>query len=212
MEVFTSHTGKVVPFDQANIDTDAIIPKQYLKSISKFGYGDWLFDDARYLDPGEVETDTGTRRINPNFILNEEGYKGASILLARDNFGCGSSREHAVWALRDYGFRVVIAPSFADIFYNNCFKNGVLPVILEASVIDELFFACKDDQGLTLKVDLKNQQIAGRENQQWTFSLDEGRKNNMLEGKDEISLTLENTDKIRTFESKLRSSEPWLSL
>ncbi len=139
MQAFQSHTGKVLPFDRSNVDTDAILPKQYLKSISKFGYGDWLFDDLRYLDEGDVNTDTKTRRLNPDFVLNQSLYQNASILLARDNFGCGSSREHAVWAFRDYGIRALIAPSFADIFYNNCFTNGILPITLPAEDVDRLF-------------------------------------------------------------------------
>jgi 3-isopropylmalate/(R)-2-methylmalate dehydratase small subunit len=209
VKAFTQHTGIVAPFDQANIDTDAIVPKQYLKSISKFGYGEWLFDDARYLDPGEVGTDISTRRLNPDFVLNQERYQGASILLARDNFGCGSSREHAVWALRDFGFQVVIAPSFADIFYNNCFKNGLLPLVLDPDVIDMLMNLVRETQGFELMVDLVSQELRlGTE--AWSFEIDEGRKKNLLQGKDEISLTLENAEKITYFEQRLFEKEPWL--
>ena len=209
MEPFISHSGIVVPFDQANIDTDALVPKQYLKSVSKFGYADWLFDDARYLDPGEVETDTATRRLNQDFILNKEPYNKASVLVARDNFGCGSSREHAVWALRDFGFRVVIAPSFADIFYNNCFKNGLLPIALAASSVDTLMNEARHAPGSVIDVDLRCNTIQDSKGRSFAFELDAGRRKNLLEGKDEISQTLELEHLIKSFEGKLAEAEPW---
>ncbi|MEQ5805921.1 3-isopropylmalate dehydratase small subunit [Alteromonas sp. NFXS44] len=209
MQAFTTHTGTVLPFDRANVDTDAILPKQYLKSIKKFGYGDWLFDDLRYLDEGDAETDTSTRRKNPDFILNKPGCGDSSILLAQDNFGCGSSREHAVWALRDYGFRVVIAPSFADIFYNNCFKNGILPVTLPQSVVDCLL-ALREDSNFTMTVDLEKCEIRTGTGAIWEFKIDPSRRQNLLSGDDEISLTLRESSRIADFEATLKASEPWL--
>lgn len=208
MTPFKQHTGLVYPFDRANIDTDAILPKQYLKSIRKFGYGDWLFDDLRYLDDGDVTTPVGTRRKNPDFLLNHADYAGCSILLARDNFGCGSSREHAVWALRDYGFTAVLAPGFADIFYNNCFKNGILPIALPADIVDELF-AISSTEKLRLTVDLQTKSIF-TETYQWHFDIDESRRQNLLEGLDEISVTLKDADTIHAFEAQLKQSEPWI--
>ncbi|GGF60306.1 3-isopropylmalate dehydratase small subunit [Alteromonas lipolytica] len=208
MKPFTQHTGQVYPFDRANIDTDAILPKQYLKSIRKFGYGDWLFDDLRYLDGGDVTTPVSERRKNPDFLLNHADYAASSVLLARDNFGCGSSREHAVWALRDYGFAVVLAPSFADIFYNNCFKNGLLPIALPNETIDELF-AMSQSEKLFVTVDLQTQSIF-TETHQWHFDIDESRRQNLLEGLDEISVTLKDADTIHAFEDKLKQAEPWV--
>ena len=205
---FFQHTGRVYPFDRANIDTDAILPKQYLKSIRKFGYADWLFDDLRYLDSGDVTTPTSERRKNPAFLLNQADYVDSSILLARENFGCGSSREHAVWALRDYGFKVILAPSFADIFYNNCFKNGLLPITLSNTIIDKLF-ALADTTPLFLTVDLKAQTIAS-EQHQWRFTIDASRRQNLLDGQDEIGVTLQDAAAIRVFEERLKQSEPWI--
>lgn len=210
MKPFTSHSGKLVPFDRANVDTDAILPKQYLKSISKFGYGDWLFDDLRYLDNGDVRTDPATRNPNPDFILNQPQYHGVSILLTRDNFGCGSSREHAVWALRDFGIRVVLAPSFADIFYNNCFKNGLLPVTLPTDVIDKIFEQEKRYPDYRLHVDLESKVIHDDYDLQYNFDVDEGRRQNLLLGRDDISVTLLQSEAIQQFEIALRKQEPWL--
>ncbi len=209
MQAFIRHTGKVIPLDRANVDTDALLPKQYLKSISKFGFADWLFDDFRYLDPGDVNTDTSSRRLNPDFVLNKPGFEGGSVLLSRANFGCGSSREHAVWALRDYGIRVVLASSFADIFYNNCFKNGILPLALPVEKISQLFQLCKDSESLELTVDLENCQIRISESETWSFTIDAGRRENLLTGRDEIAVTLLQSDVIRQFESHLQQREPW---
>ncbi len=209
MTPFVKHRGQVYPLDRSNVDTDAILPKQYLKSISRFGYGDWLFDDWRYLDPGDAETDTASRRPNPDFSLNYAPFSGASVLLARDNFGCGSSREHAVWALRDFGFRAVIAPSFADIFYNNCFKNGLLPLTLPAEVVDGLFSLVAVEQNLELEVDLEQQMVRCGD-YQWPFDIDPARRHHLLEGLDDIAVTLASADSIREFESELRQREPWL--
>ena len=210
MKAFTSHTGLVLPLDRNNVDTDAILPKQYLKSISKFGYGDWLFDDFRYLDEGSVTTDVKTRRLNPDFILNKPEYQGASILLARDNFGCGSSREHAAWAFRDYGIRALIAPSFADIFYNNCNKNGILPISLPANIVDDLFERCKNKEGLTISIDLQACEVHVGDELIASFTMDEGRRQNLLQGKDDIALTLGYADEIHQFEDALEQKEPWL--
>lgn len=210
MKPFISHSGKVAPFDRANVDTDAILPKQYLKSISKFGYGDWLFDDLRYLDNGDVRTDPATRSLNPNFILNQSQYQGVSVLITRENFGCGSSREHAVWALRDYGIRVVLAPSFADIFYNNCFKNGLLPVTLPTDVIDAIFQQEKRYPDYRLHVDLESQVIHDDYDLQYDFKVDEARRQNLLLGRDDISVTLLQSETIQRFETRLREQEPWL--
>ncbi len=209
MTPFVQHRGQVFPLDRSNVDTDAILPKQYLKSISRYGYGDWLFDDWRYLDPGDAETDTATRRPNPECSLNHPPFDRASILLARDNFGCGSSREHAVWALRDFGFRAVIAPSFADIFYNNCFKNGLLPLTLPADVIDGLFALIAVEQGLELAVDLERQLVSCGD-YQWHFAIDPARRHHLLEGLDDIAVTLASADSIRRFENALRARETWL--
>ena len=209
MQAFTVHEGLVAPLDRANVDTDAIIPKQFLKSIRRTGFGPHLFDDWRYLDQGGLETDIGDRRENPEFVLNREPYRQASILLTRENFGCGSSREHAVWALEDFGIRCVIAPSFADIFYNNCFKNGVLPIALSEENIDALFAAAYEDVGMTARVDLHAQTIAaaGRE---FRFDIDAYRRKNMLAGLDDIGLTLQHADEIRAFEARRAEEKPWL--
>ena len=210
MQAFTIHDGIIAPLDRANVDTDAIIPKQFLKSVRRTGFGPHLFDDWRYLDEGGLETEISSRRENPEFILNNEPYREASILLARENFGCGSSREHAVWALEDFGFRCVIAPSFADIFYNNCFKNGVLPVVLEEKEIEELFRAAGDERGLTARVDLVEQRIALPSGQSYTFDIDAYRRKNMLDGLDDIGLTLQHADDIRAFEARRVQEKPWL--
>ncbi|TXS92014.1 3-isopropylmalate dehydratase small subunit [Parahaliea maris] len=209
MDAFTTHRGRVFPLDRSNVDTDAILPKQYLKSISKFGYADWLFDDWRYLDPGDVETDTPSRRKNPQFALNEPRYQGASILLAGDNFGCGSSREHAVWALRDFGFRAIIAPGFADIFFSNCFKNGLLPLSLPAATIAELFGLAAAEAEFELEIDLAAQLVRSA-TREWHFDIDPARKHHLLEGLDDIAVTLASVDTIRGFEAQLQAREPWL--
>ena len=208
MQAFTQHTGTVLPMDRSNVDTDAIIPKQYLKSIRRSGFGPFLFDDWRYLDAGDLDTPVESRRLNPDFELNDARYAGASVLLARKNFGCGSSREHAVWALENYGIRCVMAPSFADIFFNNCFKNGVLPIVLEDKVIDTLFEEVRD--GAHLTIDLPAQTINTPSGQNIAFDIDAGRKARLVQGLDDIGLTLERADVIRAFENKHRQSQPWL--
>jgi len=210
MEAFTQLTGLVAPLDRANVDTDAIIPKQYLKSIKRTGFGPTLFDDWRYLDPGEPEQDHSKRRLNPDFVLNQPRYQGAQILLARVNFGCGSSREHAPWALLDYGFRAIIAPSFADIFYNNCFKNGILPVQLPATVMDQLFAETEATPGYQLTVDLQKQTITTPAGEQFEFEVDPDRKHRLLNGLDDIGLTLQYADEIRTYEQGHRQKATWL--
>ena len=210
MQAFTIHEGLVAPLEQSNVDTDAIIPKQYLKSIRKTGFGPYLFDDMRYLDAGGLDVDVADRRENPDFVLNQDPWRGASILLTRENFGCGSSREHAVWALENFGFRAVIAPSFADIFYNNCFKNGVLPIVLDASEVDALFEAAKDPAGLTLRIDLEAQQISQASGPSYTFEVDAHRRASMLEGLDHIGETLKHADAIRAYEQRRQAEKPWL--
>lgn len=210
MQAFTIHDGIVVPLDRANVDTDAIIPKQYLKSIRRTGFGPHLFDDWRYLDAGGLDVDVATRRENPDFVLNTEPYRDASILLARENFGCGSSREHAVWALEDFGIRCVIAPSFADIFYNNCFKNGVLPIALPADTVDTLFAAAQARRGLEARVDLVEQRIGLDDGTAYDFDIDAYRRKNMLEGLDDIGLTLRHADAIRAFEARRAGEKPWI--
>jgi 3-isopropylmalate/(R)-2-methylmalate dehydratase small subunit len=210
MQAFTVHEGIVAPLDRANVDTDAIIPKQFLKSIKRTGYGPYLFDEWRYLDRGEPGMDCTNRPRNPDFVLNQPRYAGASILLARDNFGCGSSREHAPWALDDYGFRCVIAPSFADIFYNNCFKNGLLPVVLKADEVDTLFQACAATEGYTLRVDLAAQQVVAPDGSAYAFEVDAFRKHCLLNGLDDIGLTLQEADAIRAYEAKRKAEAPWL--
>ena len=210
MQAFTTHEGIVAPLDRANVDTDAIIPKQFLKSIKRTGYGPYLFDEWRYLDRGEPGMDCTNRPRNPDFVLNQPRYAGASILLARDNFGCGSSREHAPWALDDYGFRCVIAPSFADIFYNNCFKNGLLPVVLGADAVDALFAACAATEGYSLRVDLAAQQVVAPDGSAYHFEVDAFRKHCLLNGLDDIGLTLQEADAIRSYEARRSSEAPWL--
>ena len=210
MQAFTVHEGIIAPLDRSNVDTDAIIPKQFLKSIRRTGFGPHLFDDWRYLDQGGLETEIASRRENPEFILNTAPYRDASILLARENFGCGSSREHAVWALEDFGFRCVIAPSFADIFYNNCFKNGVLPVVLEAEEVDAFFKAAEVERGLSARVDLVEQRIVLPGGRTYDFDIDAYRRKNMLDGLDDIGLTLQHADEIRAFEARRAQEKPWL--
>ena len=211
MKVFNVHRGKVVPLDRANVDTDAIIPKQFLKSIKRSGFGPNLFDEWRYLDVGEPGKDNSTRPINPDFVLNQPRYKGASILVARENFGCGSSREHAPWALDDYGFRCIIAPSFADIFYNNCFKNGLLPLRLSEAQVSRIFDDVKAFVGYELIIDLPEQVVRTTQGEViGSFEIDAFRKNNLLNGLDEIGLTLQHADDIRAYEERRFRAEPWL--
>ena len=210
MKKFETFTGLVAPLDRPNVDTDAIIPKQFLKSIKRTGFGPNLFDEWRYLDRGEPGKDNSMRPLNPDFVLNQPRYQGAEILLARENFGCGSSREHAVWALTDYGFRVVIAPSFADIFYNNSFKNGLLPIALEADVVDRLFRETEATEGYRLTVDLEKQQITTPGGEVIGFEIDPFRKHCLLEGLDDIGLTLQHADEIRAYEARRREEAPWL--
>ena len=210
MKAFTVLDGIVAPMDRANVDTDMIIPKQFLKSIKRSGFGPNLFDELRYLDEGQPGQDCSARPLNPDFPLNFPRYKNASILVARENFGCGSSREHAPWALEDYGFRCVIAPSFADIFFNNCFKNGVLPIVLPAAKVDELFTAMYAEEGYTLKVDLSAQSVITPAGESISFEVDSFRKHCLLNGLDDIGLTLQDADDIRKFEAKWQTKSPWL--
>ncbi|MEZ5557452.1 MAG: 3-isopropylmalate dehydratase small subunit [Pseudomonadales bacterium] len=210
MNPFNTVTGLVAPLERANVDTDQIIPKQFLKSIRRTGFGDYLFDGWRFLDEGDLGMTPNERRINREFVLNEPRYQGAQILLAGRNFGCGSSREHAVWALMEYGFRCVIAPSFADIFFNNCFKNGMLPIVLEQKEIDELFELAQAEGGLTLTVDLPAQVLRLPSGRVLDFAIDPHRKRNLVEGLDEIGLTLANRAQIEAFEARHRQRMPWL--
>jgi 3-isopropylmalate/(R)-2-methylmalate dehydratase small subunit len=210
MDKFTKMTGLVAPMDRSNVDTDAIIPKQFLKSIKRSGFGPNLFDEWRYLDHGEPGMDNSTRPLNPDFVLNQPRYQGASVLLARENFGCGSSREHAPWALLDFGFRVIIAPSYADIFFNNCFKNGILPIVLDAQVVDELFQAVAANEGYQLTVDLQAQTITTPDGKTITFDVEEFRKHCLLNGLDDIGLTLQHVDDIRAYEAQRSAEAPWL--
>ena len=210
MQAFTVLEGLVVPIDRANVDTDAIIPKQFLKSIKRAGFGPHLFDEWRYLDHGEPGIDPATRTPNPDFVLNFPQYAGASVMLARENFGCGSSREHAPWALEDYGIRAIIAPSFADIFYNNCFKNGLLPIVLNGAIIERLFRECATATGYKLKVDLSAQTVTTPAGEVLAFEVDSGRKHRLLNGLDDIGLTLLQSDKIKDYETRRRIDAPWL--
>jgi 3-isopropylmalate/(R)-2-methylmalate dehydratase small subunit len=210
MQKFEKFTGLVAPLDRANVDTDAIIPKQFLKSIKRSGFGPYAFDEWRYLDHGEPGMDCSKRPLNKDFVLNQSRYQGAQVLLARENFGCGSSREHAPWALDDYGFRVVIAPSFADIFFNNCFKNGMLPIKLAADKVDELFKAVDAKSGYALAVDLVQQTLTTPDGAVYKFEVDEFRKHCLLNGLDDIGLTLQHKADIGAFEAKHRASQPWL--
>ncbi|OAV36279.1 3-isopropylmalate dehydratase small subunit [Moraxella catarrhalis] len=210
MKPYTTEQGIVAPLDRSNVDTDLIIPKQFLKSIKRTGFGDNLFDELRYLDEGFLGQDINKRPKNPDFVLNQARYAGATILLARKNFGCGSSREHAPWALEEYGFRTVIAPSFADIFYNNCFKNGMLPVILSEAEVDELFKECFDNIGYQLTVDLENQKVISPSGKEYSFEVDAFRKHCLLNGLDDIGLTLQHADDIKAFEEKAKADRPWV--
>lgn len=210
MEPFISLDGLVAPLDRTNVDTDAILPKQFMKSISRTGFGPNLFDELRYLDRGEPGQDISQRPRNPAFSLNEPRYEGATILLTRANFGCGSSREHAPWALHDYGFRVLIAPSFADIFYGNCFKNGMLPIILPVEVVDELFEAIYHEPGYRLFIDLPTQTVKAQSGKVWCFDVEASRKRSLLNGLDDIDITLSKREKISHYESLRKQQEPWL--
>ncbi|PLX70513.1 MAG: 3-isopropylmalate dehydratase small subunit [Azoarcus sp.] len=209
MKPFTVLDALVAPLDRANVDTDAIIPKQFLKSIKRSGFGPNLFDEWRYLDVGQPGQDNSKRPLNTDFVLNQPRYQGAQVLLTRDNFGCGSSREHAPWALEDYGFRAIIGTSFADIFFNNCFKNGVLPIVLPAEEVDELFRQCEATEGYQLKVDLAAQAVTRPDGKVIAFDVDAFRKECMLNGWDDIGLTLRHADKIRAFEDARRAKHPY---
>lgn len=212
MEAFTRLVGLVAPLDRANVDTDAIIPKQFLKSIKRSGFGPNLFDEWRYLDSGEPGQDCSMRRVNPDFVLNQRRFEGARILLTRANFGCGSSREHAPWALLDYGFRSIIAPSFADIFYNNCLKNGILPVVLDEDTVDSLFRELEASPGYVLDVDLPSQTVNTPSGDTHGFEVAPFQKHCLLHGLDEIGLTLQYQDDIRAYEARRRAEAPWLFL
>ncbi len=210
MKPFTELTGVVVPLDRANVDTDQIIPKQYLKSIRRTGFGDNLFDAWRYLDEGRIGLTQNERRINHDFVLNQPRYQGASILLARRNFGCGSSREHAVWALEEYGLRCVIAPSFADIFFNNCFNNGVLPIVLDENIVDDLFREVAAEPGYELHVDLPAQEVVTPSGARFGFDIEPGRKHRLLHGLDDVGITLQQVATIKDFEARHQARQPWL--
>ena len=210
MEKFEILHGLVAPLDRPNVDTDAIIPKQYLKSVKRTGFGPNLFDDWRYLEPGEPGQDHSKRKLNPDFVLNQGRYAGAQILLGRENFGCGSSREHAVWALEDAGFRAVMAPGFADIFFNNCFKNGVLPIVLDAEILDDLFKLVEVTEGYRLTVDLEQQIITRPDGVSIPFAVDAFRKHCLLNGLDDIGLTLQHADDIKAYETRRAQQAPWL--
>jgi len=210
MRAFTQHKGLVAPMDRSNVDTDMIIPKQFLKSIKRTGFGPNLFDALRYLDEGQPDQDSSKRPLNPDFVLNQPRYKNASVLLARSNFGCGSSREHAPWALDDYGFRVIIAPSFADIFYNNCFKNGLLPIVIEEKIVDQLFQDAESLEGYQLTVDLEAKTVITPAGESFGFEVDDFRRHCLLNGLDDIGVTLEDAELIKTYEDQRRQTAPWL--
>jgi len=210
MEKFVTFKGVVCPLDRSNVDTDAIIPKQFLKSIKRSGFGPNLFDEWRYLDHGEPGMDNSKRPVNREFVLNDPRYAGASVLLTRENFGCGSSREHAPWALEDYGFKVIISPSYADIFFNNSFKNGILPIVLDEAMVDDLFSKATGREALSLEIDLQNQVINLEDGSQIKFDVDPFRKHCLLEGLDDIGLTLQHVDLVKEYEEKRRQVEPWL--
>ena len=210
MKPFIKHTGIVAPLDRANVDTDAIIPKQFLKSIKKTGFGPHLFDEWRYLDHGEPDMDLTQRKKNPDFVLNQLPYEKATILIARENFGCGSSREHAPWAIEDYGFRAILAPSFADIFFSNCFKNGLLPITLSSETIDQLFNSIYDIKGYTLTIDLENQFIVLPSNEKISFQVDAFRKHCLMNGLDDIGLTMQYSESIKAFEKEYYQKNSWL--
>ncbi len=209
MRKFTMQSGLVMPLDRANVDTDFIIPKQFLMSIKRSGFGPNLFDEHRYLDKGEPGRDNSSRPLNPDFVMNKPRYKGASVLLARENFGCGSSREHAPWALDDYGFRVIIAPSYADIFFNNCFKNGILPIVVDKKIVDQLFLEVGAAEGYSLTVDLERQVIVKPDGSTIAFEVDSFRKYCLLNGLDDIGITLQDADAIKAFEARWKASAPW---
>ena len=210
MDKFTLHTGLVAPMDRENVDTDAIIPKQFLKSIKRTGFGPNLFDEWRYLDHGEPGQDPASRKPNPDFVLNQPRYAGASVLIARHNFGCGSSREHAPWALQQFGFRAILAPSFADIFFNNCFKNGILPIVMPPEVVEVLMEDARKGANARMTVDLENQVVTTSDGQSFPFQVDPFRKHCLLNGLDDIGQTLQHAPAIDTHEAKLRASQPWL--
>lgn len=210
MEAFKRFRGLVAPLDRSNVDTDQIIPKQFLKSIKRSGFGPNLFDEWRYLDQGEPGIDNSKRPPNPDFVLNAKRYQGASVLLTRENFGCGSSREHAPWALQDYGFQVIIAPNYADIFFNNCFKNGILPIVLASDIVDKLFAEVAADVGYELDVDLEKQVIRMPNGEEIAFEVDAFRKQCLIHGLDDIGLTLQHVDAIAAYESRRREQAPWL--
>ncbi len=210
MKKFIQHTGIAAPLDRSNVDTDMIIPKQFLKSIKRAGFGPNLFDELRYLDEGQPDQDCAGRPLNPDFVLNQSRYQGASVLLARENFGCGSSREHAPWALDDFGIRVVIAPSFADIFYNNCFKNGLLPIVLPEAQVDQLFKEVNAEEGYEITVDLERQVVITPKGEEFAFEVDAFRKHCLLNGLDDIGLTLQHADEIQAYEARRRAAAPWL--
>ena len=210
MKPYTVEQGLAAPLDRANVDTDLIIPKQFLKSIKRTGFGANLFDELHYLDEGYLGLDNAKRPLNNDFVLNQPRYQGANVLLARQNFGCGSSREHAPWALEEYGFRTVIASSFADIFFNNCFKNGMLPVVLPESVVDQLFNECEQQEGYQLTIDLPNQLVKTPSGQEFAFSVDEFRKHCLINGLDDIGLTLQDGESIKNFETTAKQARPWV--
>jgi 3-isopropylmalate/(R)-2-methylmalate dehydratase small subunit len=210
MKAFTVVNSKVAPLDRPNVDTDAIIPKQYLKSIKRTGFGPFAFDDWRYLDPGDLEIPVASRRLNPQFELNRAEHQGAQVLLARENFGCGSSREHAVWALDDYGFRAVIAPSFADIFFSNCFKNGLLPVVLKAEEVQAIFELVTADAAAAVTIDLPAQTVRLPDGRAFDFPINPHHKHNLVNGLDEIALTLRHADAIKAYETRRKAEAPWL--
>jgi 3-isopropylmalate/(R)-2-methylmalate dehydratase small subunit len=210
MKKFTTLTAIVAPMDRANVDTDAIIPKQFLKSIKRSGFGPNLFDEWRYLDHGEPGMDNSKRPLNPDFVLNQPRYHDAKILLTRENFGCGSSREHAPWALEDDGFRVIIAPSFADIFFNNCFKNGILPIVLDAAIVDELFKDVYANEGYQLTVNLEEQTITKPDGTKFDFEVDAFRKHCLINGLDDIGITMQHVEDIKAYEERRKQTAPWL--
>jgi 3-isopropylmalate/(R)-2-methylmalate dehydratase small subunit len=210
MKAFTQLDGLACPIDRANIDTDAIIPKQFLKSIKRSGFGPYLFDEWRYTDHGEPGMDCSTRPLNKDFVLNQPRYQGAQIMLARENFGCGSSREHAPWAIEDYGFRVIIAPSYADIFFGNCYKNGMLPIVADEVMVDRLFKECEANVGYRLNVDLPSQTVTLPSGESFGFEINATSKHNLLNGLDEIGLTLLHAEEIKKFEEKHKQNQPWL--
>lgn len=210
MKAFTQVTARTAPLDRPNVDTDAIIPKQYLKSIKRTGFGQYLFDDWRYLDKGDLEIPVTSRRVNPDFVINKPEYRGAQILLSRENFGCGSSREHAVWALEDFGFRAVIAPSYADIFFNNSFKNGFLPIILKPEEVQTLFDSAASTPAAEITIDLPAQEVRLPSGKVFKFEIDAFRKDCLVRGLDEIGLTLQNAEAIRAYEMKRKTEAPWL--